>query len=327
METQSKSSPLLRYVEQITESSQRRVERLQGQEPEETPLGLKEIASIDSVYHQTVQEINRDGGWNAIQNSVVLQDRQQDALDYIIQARAQSVAGMLIDHGWERFGATFQRPDLQGVRITGNGTTSRSCGNLVKWGYRLTVDRGKERRTGTNIPDNFHEEAETFARRLIQNAVELAAVHPKASRGDYLRYQTDQGYEMEGVVLDSVKLGGIETLRLRRIYRWPEGAPGMDGADHITFTVMPALTEHVPGAVKPGADLDAIDPLTDAYKHTMGSDNERRKTEHAVLTMIEIARGVLTRPLPLPGQERHHKLSPECKRLTDAFQREQSRDN
>jgi N12 class adenine-specific DNA methylase len=142
----------------------------------ETLLGLKEIATMGDTYRRAVQNIHQDGGWDAVQHNVALQDRQQDALDYLIHVRAQSVGGMLIDQGWERSGAGYQHPEVPGVRIVGNGTASRSGGNLVQWGYRiLTVEQGVERRAGTNIPDDFREEAETFARRLIRNAVEMAA--------------------------------------------------------------------------------------------------------------------------------------------------------
>ncbi|MFA7655737.1 Eco57I restriction-modification methylase domain-containing protein [Acidithiobacillus thiooxidans] len=141
----------------------------------EIPLGLKEIATMDDTCQRAVQDIREDGGWEAVQDSVALQDRQQDALDHIIHARAQSVAHALMDQGWERSGAAgFQHPEFPDIRIVGNGTTSRSGGNMVQWGYRLIMNRGQNRWTGTNIPDDFHEKAETFAQRLIENAVEMA---------------------------------------------------------------------------------------------------------------------------------------------------------
>ncbi|MHB8354488.1 MAG: hypothetical protein ACYDCF_08665, partial [Burkholderiales bacterium] len=131
-----------------------------SEDPEsEAFLGLQEIATINDTYQRAVQEIDRDGGWDAVQNSVALRDRQQDALDRIIQERARCVAGMLFDHGWERIGASFHHADVQGAGIMGNGTTSNSGGNgrLIKWGYRLTVDYG-ERRAEMDIPDDFREE-------------------------------------------------------------------------------------------------------------------------------------------------------------------------
>ncbi len=138
----------------------------------------------------------------------------------------------------------------------------------------------------------------------------LEAEGPAVSRGDYVRYQSDGGREWEGVVLDDAQPG--ETTRLRRIYRWPNGTPGMDGADHIAPTVLPEhLVEHIPSAVQPGPDLDAIDPRTDAYKRSMGMDDSRARAAHAVLTAVETARGVSTRPLPIPvgqAKEIHHKV-------------------
>jgi antirestriction protein ArdC len=130
------------------------------------------------------------------------------------------------------------------------------------------------------------------------------------SRGDYVRYQDETGTEREGVVLDPARPG--EATRMKHIYRWPNGTPGMDGADHIMPTMLPdQLVEHIPGAAQPGPDLDAIDPRTDAYRRTMGMDGDRAHAEHAVLTAVETARGVSTRPLPAPdGQtkEIHHKV-------------------
>ena len=138
----------------------------------------------------------------------------------------------------------------------------------------------------------------------------LEAEGPAVSRGDYVRYRDETGTEREAVVLDPAHPG--EATRLRRIYRRPEGAPGMDGADHIAPTVLPEqMLEHIPGAVQPGPDLDAADPRTDAYRRTMGMDDSRARAEHAVLTAVETARGVSTRPLPAPDEqtkEIHHKV-------------------
>ena len=138
----------------------------------------------------------------------------------------------------------------------------------------------------------------------------LEAKGPAVSRSDYVRYRDEFGTEREAVVLDAAQPG--EATRLKRIYRWPNGTPGMDGADHIASTVLPDhLVGHIPGAVQPGPDLDAIDPLTDVYKRTMGMDDSRARAEHAVLTAVETARGVPTRPLPAPGEqtrEIHHKV-------------------
>ncbi|MBU2857621.1 DUF1738 domain-containing protein [Acidithiobacillus ferrooxidans] len=138
----------------------------------------------------------------------------------------------------------------------------------------------------------------------------LEAKGPAVSRGDYVWYQDETGTEREGVVLDDARPG--EATRLRRIYRWFNGTPGMDGADHIAPTVLPdQMMEHIPGAVQPGPDLDAIDPRTDAYQRSMGMDDSRARAAHAVLTVVETARGVPTRPLPVPGEQArdiHHKV-------------------
>ena len=138
----------------------------------------------------------------------------------------------------------------------------------------------------------------------------LKAKGQAVSRGDYVRYRDETGAEREAVVLDGAHPG--KATRLKRIYRWPNGTPGMDGTDHIMPTVLPDhLMEHVPGAVQPGPDLDAIDPLTDAYQRSMGMDDSRARAAHVVLMAVETARGVSTRPLPVPGEQArdiHHKV-------------------
>lgn len=136
------------------------------------------------------------------------------------------------------------------------------------------------------------KDAQGISDYLIERTPELLVgqERPTVSRGDYVRYRNEIGQEVEGVVLDAAQPG--EATRMRRIYRWPNGTPGMDGADHIAPTVLPDdLVEHIPGAVTPGPDLDAIDPQTDAYQRTMGMDDSRDRTGRAVLMAVETARG------------------------------------
>ncbi|MBU2768292.1 DNA primase, partial [Acidithiobacillus ferrivorans] len=122
-------------------------------------------------------------------------------------------------------------------------------------------------------------------------APELASTNAiMVSRGDYVRYTDALGQSREAIVLDNTIAG--ETARLRSIYRWPNGRPGLDGADHITPTILPGtLDEHVPGAVPDDQSLQAIDPVTDAYKLNMGNNNERNKAEQIVLSAVEKAHG------------------------------------
>jgi antirestriction protein ArdC len=221
-------------------------------------------------------------------------------------------------HGW----LEVSRSDLQALGIEGEiSIYSYQKGNLAfleedrdahlfittlekALGKEFTwpeISRGVDDGDDSPIRNYPHYEAPESARE---------AKGPAVSRGDYVRYRDETGTEREAVVLDGAHPG--KAMRLKRIYRWPEGAPGMDGADHIASTVLPEhLVEHLPGAVKPGQDLDTIDPLTDAYKRTMGSDIARSKAEHAVLTAAETARGVPTRPLPPPrrqAKEIYHKV-------------------
>ena len=128
------------------------------------------------------------------------------------------------------------------------------------------------------------------------SAPELASTNAlMVSRGDYVRYTDDLGQSREAIVLDDAVAG--ETARLRSIYRWTNGRPGLDGADHITPTILPGtLDEHIPSAVPDDQSLQAIDPITYAYKRNMGNNNERNKAEQIVLSAVEKARGVAATP-------------------------------
>ena len=171
--------------------------------------------------------------------------------------------------------------DLEEGRELGN-----SAAYLASW---LKALPEKERK---QILMQTIKDAQGISDYLIERTPELLVEQerPTVSRGDYVRYRNEIGQEMEGVVLDAAQPG--EATRLRRIYRWPNGTPGMDGADHIAPTVLPDdLVEHIPGAVQPGPDLDAIDPLTDAYQRNMGMDDSRARAGRAVLMAVETARG------------------------------------
>ena len=124
--------------------------------------------------------------------------------------------------------------------------------------------------------------------QVKNDAIKEPSVSVVVSRGDYVRYRDEAGAEREGVVLDAAQPG--EATRLRGIYRWPNGKPGMDGADHIALTVLPNnLMEHIPNAVRTGSTLDAVDPLTKTYQETMGIDSARTDAERSVLNAVEIA--------------------------------------
>ena len=166
--------------------------------------------------------------------------------------------------------------------------TGNSAAYLAVW-LKALPEKERRQMLMTAIGD-----AQKISDYLIERTPELQVEQergrPIVSRGDYVRYRNEAGQEMEGVVLDDAQPG--EATRIRRIYRWPNGTPGMDGADHIAPTVLPdPLLEHIPGAVQPGPDLDAIDPITDAYKRTMGMDDSRTRAGRAVLMAVETARG------------------------------------
>ncbi|MHB8315220.1 MAG: DUF3560 domain-containing protein [Acidithiobacillus ferrivorans] len=171
--------------------------------------------------------------------------------------------------------------DLEEGREMGN-----SAAYLASW---LKALPEKERK---QILMQTIKDAQGISDYLIERTPELLVEQerPTVSRGDYVRYRNEIGQEVEGVVLDAAQPG--EATRLRRIYRWPNGTPGMDGADHIAPTVLPDdLVEHIPGAVQPGLDLDALDPITDAYQRTIGMDDSRARAGRAVLMAVETARG------------------------------------
>ena len=171
--------------------------------------------------------------------------------------------------------------DLEEGREMGN-----SAAYLASW---LKALPKKERK---QILMQAIKDAQGISDYLIERTPELQVEQerPALSRGDYVRYRNEIRQEVEGVVFDAAQAG--EATRLRRIYRWPNGTPGLDGADHIAPTVLPNdLVEHIPGAVIPGPDLDAIDPQTDAYQRTMGMDDSRDRAGRAVLMAVETARG------------------------------------
>lgn len=221
-------------------------------------------------------------------------------------------------HGW----LEVPRSDIQALDIDGLiSVSSHQKGNRVfleEDRDALLFHHALEKALGRDL------KAEDFSREVFDGDEStirgydryfapdrgLEAKGPAVSRGDYVWYQDETGTEREGVVLDDARPG--EATRLRRIYRWLNGTPGMDGADHIAPTVLPdQMMEHIPGAVQPGPDLDAIDPRTDAYQRSMGMDDSRARAAHAVLTVVETARGVPTRPLPVPGEQArdiHHKV-------------------
>ena len=174
----------------------------------------------------------------------------------------------------------------EGRETLAGGNTGNSAAYLASW---LKALPEKERK---QILMQAIKDAQGISDYLIERTPELQVEQerPALSRGDYVRYRNEIGQEVEGVVLDAAQPG--EATRLRRIYRWTNGTPGLDGADHIAPTVLPNdLVEHIPGAVTPGPDLDAIDPQTDAYQRTMGMDDSRDRAGRAVLMAVETARG------------------------------------
>lgn len=179
---------------------------------------------------------------------------------------------------------------------------TNSAAYLASW-LRSLPEKDRTKELMSAISD-----AQKISDHLLSHVPELQVEQeqqkerPTVSRGDYVRYADETGKEREGIVLDDAAAG--ESTRVRGIYRWSNGMPGMDGADHISPVILPALAEHLPCTVKTGPDLDAIDPKTDAYKLTMGNNMERNKAEYAVLRSVEMARGVPDPHLmPTPQQQ------------------------
>ena len=177
---------------------------------------------------------------------------------------------------------------------------TNSAAYLASWLRSLPEkDRTKELMSALS-------DAQKISDHLLSCVPELQVGQEKertaVSRGDYVRYQDEIGKEREGVVLDDAQPG--EATRLRHIYRWSNGKPGMDGADHISPTILPdKVVGHIPGAVRSGPELDAIDPVTEAYRLTMGTNMDRNRAEYAVLRSVETACGVPDPHLmPVPHQ-------------------------
>lgn len=179
---------------------------------------------------------------------------------------------------------------------------TNSAAYLASW-LRSLPEKDRTKELMAAISD-----AQKISDHLLSHAPELQVEQeqqkerPTISRGDYVRYADETGKEREGIVLNDAAAG--ESTRVRGIYRWSNGMPGMDGTDHVSPVTLPPLVEHLSGAVKTGPDLDAIDPKTDAYKLTMGNNIERNKAEYAVLREIETARGIPDPHLmPIPQQQ------------------------
>ena len=224
-------------------------------------------------------------------------------------------------HGW----LEVTRSDLKALGIEAEITPySYVKGNLVFLEEDLDAGRfmtalerymGKEYtwpKVSRDVDDGDHSPIRHYPRyeAPAQARVMREEKDRTVSRGDYVRYLDETGTEKEGVVLDAAQPS--EATRLRGIYRWPNGTPGMDGADQIAPTALDHLLDHIPGAVQSGPDLDAIDPRTDAYKRTMGMDDSRAQAAHAVLMAVETARGVtdpaLLRPHSEANKQIHHKV-------------------
>ncbi|MHB1705544.1 MAG: ArdC family protein [Acidithiobacillus sp.] len=178
---------------------------------------------------------------------------------------------------------------------------TNSAAYLASW-LRSLPEKDRVKELMSAISD-----AQKISDHLLSHVPELQVEQkqqkerPTVSRGDYVRYADETGKEREGIVLDGAAAG--DATRVRGIYRWSNGIPGMDGADHVSPVTLPPLVEHLPGAVQSGQTLDAIDPVTGAYKLTMGNNIERNKAEYAVLREIETARGVPDPHLmPVPQQ-------------------------
>ncbi|WP_319654011.1 zincin-like metallopeptidase domain-containing protein, partial [Acidithiobacillus ferridurans] len=158
----------------------------------------------------------------------------------------------------------------EGRETLAGSNSGNSAAYLASW-LKALPEKDRKQSIMQAIKD-----AQSISDYLIERTPELLVEQEKellgVSRGDYVRYRNEIGQEVEGVVLDAAQPG--EATRVRHIYRWPNGTPGMDGVDHVAPTLLPDdLVEHIPGAVTPGPDLDAIDPRTDAYQRTMGMDD------------------------------------------------------
>ena len=198
-------------------------------------------------------------------------------------------------------GVAFDPDQVKATEQSRVEGVTNSAAYLASW-LRSLPEKDRTKELMAAISD-----AQKISDHLLSHVPELQVEQeherPTVSRGDYVRYTDDTGKTREGVVLDDAAAG--EATRVRGIYRWSNGMPGMDGADHIPPTVLPStLVEHLPGAVKSGQTLDAVDPVTAAYKLTMGDNLERNKAEYAVLRSVEAARGVPDPHLmPMPQQQ------------------------
>ncbi|MBU2772642.1 MAG: ArdC family protein [Acidithiobacillus sp.] len=197
-------------------------------------------------------------------------------------------------------GVAFDPDQVKATEQSRVDGVTNSAAYLASW-LRSLPEKDRTKELMSAISD-----AQKISDHLLSHVPELQVEQeherPTVSRGDYVRYADETGKKREGVVLDDAAAG--EATRVRGIYRWSNGMPTMDGADHISPVILPPLAEHLPDVVQSGQTLDAIDPKTDAYKLTMGNNIERNKAEYAVLRSVETARGVPdTHLMPIPQQQ------------------------
>lgn len=108
------------------------------------------------------------------------------------------------------------------------------------------------------------------------------------NRGDYVRYHDNIGYTRECIVLEKHLTG--ESTRVLPLERWLHGKLLIGGQDDMPKIILPeTLSSHIPEAVHHMSELNAIDPVHDDYKKTLGMDDSRNHLASMVLDDVHIS--------------------------------------
>ncbi|MBN6741526.1 DUF2958 domain-containing protein, partial [Acidithiobacillus sp. MC6.1] len=134
--------------------------------------GLTEMAQESATYRRDVETIEAAGGWDAVQANPALREAYQDQIDHLIQLRAEWIAGAYKEMGWIWSGASFSHPNYEGVRIFPDTQRSAGGGNVLHWGYRVTVRAAGE---GTPIAGDFTDDMDLPAVLFAREVGEAAA--------------------------------------------------------------------------------------------------------------------------------------------------------
>ena len=184
------------------------------------------------------------------------------------------------------------RDALAGGKTLADGTTGNSAAYLASWLKALPEKDRKQTimqviKDAQGMSDYLMERTPEI---MQETEVEKAAA---LSRGDYVQYTDEIGEKREALILGAVDNGLSDMYRTRPILRLhrEDGADRLllGGDDHFPAILIPEnrWDRHIPNVLPPEA-MDAVDPITEAYKRNITSEL-RNAREEEVLQAVEQA--------------------------------------